>query len=163
MVVYCGGTRKNLEMVQSRNLSSLSTSTLEISKAQKFLEVLLLSIIRTQVLLSIWLVLNKDISYKLTRENKLKSHRDSDWTQENITDQSILSRETQVTQSTSCLLEIGQLKYGLKISKLQLCRQDIIVLTWQQDAGHLVDVVFSSWQEWTVSLMCGTSSIDKMR
>jgi hypothetical protein len=129
MVVFCGGTRKNLEMVQSRNLSSLSTSILEISRAQKFLEELLLSIIRMQVLLNIWLVLNKDISYKPTRENKLKSHRDSDWTQENITDQSILSRETQVTQSTSCLLVIGQLKYGLKISKLQLCRQDITVLT----------------------------------
>ena len=129
MVVYCGGTRKNLEMVQSRNLSSLNTSTLEISRAQKFLEEHLLSIIRTQVLLSIWLVLNKDISYKPTRENKLKSHRDLDWTQGNITDPSILSKETQVTQSTSCLLEIGQLKYGQKISKLQLCRQDITVLT----------------------------------
>lgn len=73
------------------------------------------------------------------------------------------SKETQPTPSSLCQLVIGLLRFGLKNSRLLSCKLDITVPIWQMVVGPLLDAVFSSSQEWTVSWTYGTSSTVKMK
>lgn len=159
MVVFSGGT-----CVISVNLQTNSSSRTPANKMVKSTVELASAMMLRLILTSSWLEVNKDIPFFAKEETtNLKCSGDSEKKVANILDPSMPSKETPSRKNTSSQLEIGPPKFGLKSWNYPSCKPVITILILLTVAGPPLALVFSSWQEWTVSWMFGTSFTDKTK